>query len=338
MAQTQRRGRGTGKEPQREPQKEPEQERTGKRQNLRYHTEEDHLFILQREELERECGSEEEVELDRLRSRSTLPDGDEDDDERWKHEEEVPESDDWDRRLHSLPTTNSFEEGEPTGFHDSVGNEWVPLPDILVDCEETLGGPELQVRLGDRALSLWAVRRTHGKAWRDRLAILQRRQDKLLDIAQYIVAYQKDFFLQQGPLRPLTQAQVAVALWPAESLDNKRSNVSRLLDNKWLRTPWGDVIPVERLFPSLLEYIKAVLREHDQVVVEDGQVAVRTVIPVDPKRGPSIVAELRKRLGAVEGLSPENVKHIMQEAGIPRVARDRIAAYKTGMAWWREHS
>jgi Sigma-54, DNA binding domain len=266
-----------------------------------------------------------------------------DDDESWEPEEEEYLSDDWDPpQSRDNPGNEEFESPELDPVEDAAESSQAMIPAILVDCEQTPTGPELVVSLANHGtlLSLLQAWRRYGDG--DRASALAYRLTKLLELSRYVVEQQRDFFLRQGPRRPLTAVQVATTLWPKENWRSKKSAMSRLISGKGIRTPWDEIIELEALLPSnadcMLEHICAILRTHDRVERRDGKIMVEEILPVDSLTGNSIVHELQRRwqqwLGTTDGLSAENVKHVMKRHNIPRIAGERRTAYEQGTAWW----
>jgi hypothetical protein len=263
------------------------------------------------------------------------------DDEAWEPEEGERASDDWDPLPYERQTEDAMDRQEPEPCREVMDVAPI-MPAVLVDCEHTPTGPGLTVQLAHLALLSAQVQTWYEHGQRDHATALAQRLTRLLEISRYIVAYQQEFFLRQGPRKPLTAIQVAAALWPDESLKSKKGAVSRLVQDKRLRTPWDEVIPLTDLLPSisdcLPEHICAILREQDRVRVHDGRLVVEAILPVDSQDGPSIVKALHERwrawLGRVDGLSPESVKRAMKLHNIPRLASERKAAYEQGKAWW----
>jgi hypothetical protein len=266
----------------------------------------------------------------------------EDDDESYEPEEEEYLSDDWDIPLAEGFVDDQFSAAEAPAPLSIVPSTHTPLPAVVVDREYDATGVKLAVHLANAATLRTLMSTWHQAGQHDRADLLGQRLQWLVDAARYIVAQQQEFFLQQGPRRPLGAIDVARSLWPEENVQNTKSRISYLLNNKALLAPWGEVIALPDLLPStadcLLEHICRILREHDHIEEIDGRLVARSVIQVDSQTEDSIVKQLQRYwqhwLGHTDGLSPENVKHVMKRNNIPRVAGERKVAYEQGKAWW----
>lgn len=265
------------------------------------------------------------------------------DDESWEPEEEEFLSDDWDPPSSKDDHRNElFESGDLDFAGEEPAGGAITNPAILVDCEQTSTGPELTVSLANSGILFSLLQTWRQRGDGNRASALAYRLTKLLELSRYVVAQQRDFLLQQGPRRPLTAVQVATTLWPEENWGSKKSVLSRLISGKGVRTPWDEIIGLEELLPSnadcLLEHICAILRTHDQVEWREEKIVVGDILPVDSRTGNSLVSELQQRwrqwLGTTDGLSAENVKHVMKRHNIPRIAGERRTAYEQGKGWW----
>lgn len=106
---------------------------------------------------------------------------------------------------------------------------------------------------------------------------VNRRQSTLLAIGQQIILKQRDFFLKQAPLSPMTQENLALALSRAVS------TISRSISGKYLQFD-GAVYPIRSFFSSRIasggsrDQIQAIIRgiienEQPNRPVSDGQIA-----------------------------------------------------------------
>ena len=109
------------------------------------------------------------------------------------------------------------------------------------------------------------------------LDAVNRRQNTLLAIGQQIILKQRDFFLKQAPLSPMTQENLASALSRAVS------TISRSISAKYLQFD-GAVYPIRSFFSSRIasggsrDQIQAIIRgivenEQPSHPVSDGQIA-----------------------------------------------------------------
>src|SRR5216110_106175 len=131
---------------------------------------------------------------------------------------------------------------------------------------------------------------------------IHQRQQTIANIAQQIVARQRDFF-EHGPshLKPMTMKEVADAVGVHET------TVSRAVSGKYMSTPWG-VFEMKYFFTSGYQ-------------TASGEAMSNTSVK-------EAILDLVKREDGNEPFSDSEIVAILSERGIP-IARRTVAKYRT---------
>jgi RNA polymerase sigma-54 factor len=129
---------------------------------------------------------------------------------------------------------------------------------------------------------------------------IYQRNETLLRIMEYLVDYQRAFFLSSnGCLRPLTMKSVA------EKLELHESTVARAVANKYVESPRG-VVLMRSFFTNAY-------------VTNEGEVSSRTV--------KNVLLEIIKKENRVKPFSDEAISSLIKDKGIP-CARRTVAKYR----------
>jgi hypothetical protein len=155
-------------------------------------------------------------------------------------------------------------------------------------------------------------------------------ENALQALCNEILRQQKEY-LQSGDearRRPLTQAALAVVARVHPG------TVSRLVKNRTVELPWGEMASLDSLLASPTDarvgVIAQVLRELD-VVERDGGGTVIAVRSLATKA--DIVARSQQQFGK-GGTSEASVRRLMEEHDIPLKPEQRRLRYEEGSDWW----
>lgn len=132
---------------------------------------------------------------------------------------------------------------------------------------------------------------------------IDQRRTTVLRCVRYIVDYQRDHFLNHGPLRGLTMKQVAGALALHES------TVSRAINDKYIQTPAG-TYQIKHLLPTAIAGTQGAVSTHE---VKEG---LKELIQQEDKQSPMSDRELSNKLA---------------DRGMP-ISRRTVAKYRTELA------
>lgn len=206
-----------------------------------------------------------------------------------------------------------------SGFQGEGGVEYV-IPDILVERK----GEELIVSTNNAVMPRLNISHAYVKLLREganaeteeyiadklkqaewALQCISKRESTLQQVAEYIVRYQKDFFLHpHGQLLPLRMADVA------EGLEIHESTVSRAAKEKYLQCERG-VFPLHDFFSKAM----AKTEEEGTVSADSIRERLKTIIAEENKQKPLSDRELTEKLVA-EGI---------------QISRRTVAKYREGM-------
>jgi RNA polymerase sigma-54 factor len=189
-------------------------------------------------------------------------------------------------REHQLDI-RSTKAGQPQlTFQDKYYNRYKEIEDV-----------ELQAYLKDR------------KAEFDRLkTTVENRGETILRVGQEILRHQADFFLDaQHPLKPLTLKEVA------QSLDLHESTISRAVNQKYMRTPFG-IYELKHFFPQ------GILQKNGDAT---GEVIANTEIKSELQR---IIATENKQAP----LSDQKIVDQLKQAGFD-ISRRTVVKYRNAL-------
>ncbi len=189
-------------------------------------------------------------------------------------------------REHQLDI-RSTKAGQPQlTFQDKYYNRYKEIEDA-----------ELQTYLKDR------------KAEFDRLkTAVENRGETILRVGQEILRHQADFFLDaQHPLKPLTLKEVA------QSLDLHESTISRAVNQKYMRTPFG-IYELKHFFPQ------GILQKNGDAT---GEVIANTEIKSELQR---IIATENKQAP----LSDQKIVDQLKQAGFD-ISRRTVVKYRNAL-------
>lgn len=105
------------------------------------------------------------------------------------------------------------------------------------------------------------------------LEMIEYRKKILLDATEKIVAINKNFFLHNGEFirEPLTEKEMATFLEVHES------TVSRMINNKFLQSPWGSLFPMKFFFAKksekIISLVQNVIDAHKDEKLSDQKIA-----------------------------------------------------------------
>ena len=104
---------------------------------------------------------------------------------------------------------------------------------------------------------------------------IEQRMDTVLSVGEYIMNYQRDFFLEDThPLKPLTLKEVA------QALNLHESTVSRAVNGKYIET-WFGIYELRTFF------VKGMAKENKEAVaVQEVQMELRKIINDEDKKKP----------------------------------------------------
>lgn len=133
---------------------------------------------------------------------------------------------------------------------------------------------------------------------------IRRRQETLLQIAERIFWYQREFLVGGPPgIRPLTLKQVA------DDLEIHVSTVSRALKGKYIQTKWG-IYSLKYFFSS-------------GVKTEDGSIS--------PAQIRTVIGRIIQKEDKTHPLSDSKIEKLLKEHGIS-ISRRTIASYREQMS------
>lgn len=189
-------------------------------------------------------------------------------------------------REHQLDI-RSTKAGQPQlTFQDKYYNRYKEIEDV-----------ELQAYLKDRKAEFDWLKTT-----------VENRGETILRVGQEILRHQADFFLDaQHPLKPLTLKEVA------QSLDLHESTISRAVNQKYMRTPFG-IYELKHFFPQ------GILQKNGDAT---GQVIANTAIKSELQR---IIAAENKQAP----LSDQKIVDQLKLAGFD-ISRRTVVKYRDAL-------
>jgi RNA polymerase sigma-54 factor len=127
---------------------------------------------------------------------------------------------------------------------------------------------------------------------------IEQRQETILAIAKYIVAYQKDFFQEEGlgVLKPMVLRDVA------GGIERNESTVSRAINNKYMDTPFG-------IFSMKYFFSQAVSENNSNRSIQE---EIKSLIEQEDKGSP---------------MSDQDIQHYFSRKGV-NIARRTINKYR----------
>ncbi len=189
-------------------------------------------------------------------------------------------------REHQLDI-RSTKAGQPQlTFQDKYYNRYKEIEDV-----------ELQAYLKDRKAEFDWLKTT-----------VENRGETILRVGQEILRHQADFFLDaQHPLKPLTLKEVA------QSLDLHESTISRAVNQKYMRTPFG-IYELKHFFPQ------GILQKNGDAT---GEVIANTEIKSELQR---IIATENKQAP----LSDQKIVDQLKQAGFD-ISRRTVVKYRNAL-------
>lgn len=181
----------------------------------------------------------------------------------------------------------STKAGQPQiTFQDKYYNRYKEIEDV-----------ELQAYLKDRKAEFDWLKTT-----------VENRGETILRVGQEILRHQSDFFLDdRHPLKPLTLKEVA------QSLDLHESTISRAVNQKYMRTPWG-IYELKHFFPQ------GILQKNGEAT---GEVVANTAIKSELQ---NIVANENKQAP----LSDQKIVDQLKQAGFD-ISRRTVVKYRDAL-------
>ena len=181
----------------------------------------------------------------------------------------------------------STKAGQPQlTFQDKYYNRYKEIEDV-----------ELQAYLKDRKAEFDWLKTT-----------VENRGETILRVGQEILRHQADFFLDaQHPLKPLTLKEVA------QSLDLHESTISRAVNQKYMRTPFG-IYELKHFFPQ------GILQKNGDAT---GEVIANTEIKSELQR---IIATENKQAP----LSDQKIVDQLKQAGFD-ISRRTVVKYRNAL-------
>lgn len=150
------------------------------------------------------------------------------------------------------------------------------------------------------------------------LDTLELRKTALMEIGYRLLEFQKDFFLKGTPfLKKLTQKEMA------ESLNLDETRISRLVNEKWVKTEWG-IFPLKYFFSKGgVRYTgerKSPSQENnpEKIFLSPNGVKARIL---------AIQKEFKENMGKNKKLSDQQITDILKGEGI-EIARRTVAKYR----------
>ena len=124
--------------------------------------------------------------------------------------------------------------------------------------------------------------RMHSAKWF--IQSIQKRQEKLKNLARYLISHQKNFFETGGLIKPLKMQDLA------NFLDIHVSTISRTIQNKHAHTPFG-LIPLRRFFQKGLT-----TENGQQIAISVIKKAIQQLIETENPENPLSDEDLRNKL------------------------------------------
>ena len=148
------------------------------------------------------------------------------------------------------------------------------------------------------------------------ITTLENRSDTLFRLLSAVVQFQQDYFLNDGPLLPMTMRQLA------DRLELNVSTVSRAVKDKYVLFE-GRLLPLRGLFTAALSTADG----RDSVSADAARAQLRRLIAAEDPAAPLSDESLCEALAGMNiRLSRRTVAKYRGEAGIPPAAKRKQAA------------